>query len=252
MQGNNVTPLHPPDEESSPGHGFLLERARQLLGMSQVEAARLWGVTRQAYAKWETNGAPQVYREQTDALDKLIATFTVALRSDVIAARLRDRLPFLGDLSIYEWLCHNGFKQTRDLLKRLDGESHRRFPQYRDGYHDTETLAALGFRVTADDDKWKFTQAHRAFAQKIPTPTLPDGFSITFPWEMDQSASARHEGGHYTFVLVIEGPHVKHAAARVNLPLDEQVLKTPETRAAIYKAVVRAVAEIRAENFVIA
>ncbi|MGE0486517.1 MAG: hypothetical protein AB7Q81_20360 [Gammaproteobacteria bacterium] len=94
--------------------GQSLARILAAWGLSQAEAARLFGVTRQALAKWLERGPPA---ERAQALaDLAAATDLLAhyLKRERIAAVVRRPAPALGGFSLLELVAGG---RTREVLE---------------------------------------------------------------------------------------------------------------------------------------
>ena len=92
------------------GHSFT--RTMQAWGWSQAEAARLFGVSRQAVAKWLRHGPPM---ERTGALSDLAAATDLLLRylkRDRIPAVVRRPIPTLGGDSLTDLLTRGDTAQV--------------------------------------------------------------------------------------------------------------------------------------------
>ena len=93
--------------------GRSLVRTIEVWGLSQAEAARLFGVSRQAIGKWLTRGIPPdrsgVVSDLAAATDLLVRY----LKRDRIPAIVRRPIPALGDTSLVELLARG---DTRILL----------------------------------------------------------------------------------------------------------------------------------------
>ena len=94
--------------------GESLERTLRVWGVSQAEAARLLGVSRQAVGKWLAQGAPAA--RATALADLAAATELLVryLRSDRIPAVVRRPMPALGGVSLMDLLAR---RDTRSLLR---------------------------------------------------------------------------------------------------------------------------------------
>lgn len=93
------------------GRSFL--RTLQVWRMSQAEAARLLGVSRQAVGKWLRQGAPP---ERADALADLAAATDLLvsyLKRDRIPVVVRRPMPALGGVSLIQLLARG---DTRAVL----------------------------------------------------------------------------------------------------------------------------------------
>ena len=93
--------------------GRSLVRTIEVWGLSQAEAARLFGVSRQAIGKWLNRGIPPdrsgVVSDLAAATDLLVRY----LKRDRIPAIVRRPIPALGDTSLVELLARG---DTRILL----------------------------------------------------------------------------------------------------------------------------------------
>lgn len=79
-----------------------LERVRSVWGLSQAEAARMFGVSRQAVSKWRTRGVPS---ERAQAVSDLAAATDVLVRylkRDRVPAVVRRPAPALGGQSLLD------------------------------------------------------------------------------------------------------------------------------------------------------
>lgn len=104
-----------------------LERILAVWGLNQSDAARIFGVSRQAISKWLTQGVPA---DRAEAIGDIAAATDLLVRHlqrDRIPAVVRRRAPALGDTSLLELLeCHafRGVLQAcRDMF--AFGEAHR-------------------------------------------------------------------------------------------------------------------------------
>jgi predicted transcriptional regulator len=90
-----------------------LERILGVWGLNQSDAARLFGVSRQAISKWLQQGVPadraEIVADVAAATDLLVRH----LQRDRVAAVVRRRAPSLGDQSLLE-LLERG--RSRDVL----------------------------------------------------------------------------------------------------------------------------------------
>lgn len=98
--------------------GESLARILAVWDLSQAEAARLFGVSRQAVSKWLVDGAPA---ERAEAIADLAAATDLLVRylqRDRIAAVVRRSVPaFSGELSGASMLDLIAKRQTRPLLE---------------------------------------------------------------------------------------------------------------------------------------
>lgn len=96
-----------------------LERFAALWGLSGAEAARAFGVSRQAFAKWRRNGIPA---------DRAPAVADLAAATDVLDRRVkRERIPAvvrrkadtLGGRSLYDLACEGRHREVLDAVRTL-------------------------------------------------------------------------------------------------------------------------------------
>lgn len=90
-----------------------LVRTMEVWGLTHADVARMFGVTRQAVAKWIAVGVPA---ERAAAVGDLAAATDLLVRHvrrDRIAAVVRRPAPALGDRSLVELAASNG---TGDVL----------------------------------------------------------------------------------------------------------------------------------------
>ncbi|MEL7451103.1 MAG: hypothetical protein AAFN78_17955 [Pseudomonadota bacterium] len=94
--------------------GQPLERVLKVWGLSQSEAARLFGVSRQALSKWLDSGTPServgTVADMAAATDLLVRY----LKRERIPAAVRRPIPSLSDLSLVDLL---GAGQSRLMLQ---------------------------------------------------------------------------------------------------------------------------------------
>jgi hypothetical protein len=96
-----------------------LERLLALWGLSASEAARVFGVTRQALSKWRQSGVPS---DRTPALmDLAVATDELdrRLKRERIPAVVRRRAPDLGDRSLLELAGEGRYAEVRDAVAAM-------------------------------------------------------------------------------------------------------------------------------------
>jgi hypothetical protein len=94
--------------------GRELERILRVWGLSQSEAGRLFGVTRQAVAKWLSEGAPTDRTEQIANLSATTDLLVRYLKRDRIPAVVRRGGVALGGRSLVDMLAAG---ETRRLLE---------------------------------------------------------------------------------------------------------------------------------------
>ena len=94
--------------------GESLARTLRVWGVSQAEAARLFGVSRQAVGKWRERGAPPARASTFADLAAATEVLVRYLKSDRIPAVVRRPVPALGGVSLMELLARG---DTRSLLR---------------------------------------------------------------------------------------------------------------------------------------
>ena len=96
-----------------------LERLVQLWGLSNAEAARMLGVSRQAFAKWLGRGIPS---------DRAGAVAELAAATDLLDRRVkRERIPAvvrrpserLGGRTLYELACEGRYGEVRRAVVEM-------------------------------------------------------------------------------------------------------------------------------------
>mgnify|MGYP006299367921 CR=1 FL=1 len=96
-----------------------LERLTTLWGLSNAEAARLFGVSRQAFSKWFENGIPS---ERAEAVADLAGATNILdrkLKRERIPAVVRRRAPSLGGESLYAIGCEGRHRDVRDAVATM-------------------------------------------------------------------------------------------------------------------------------------
>lgn len=96
-----------------------LERLLTLWGLSASEAARIFGVSRQALSKWRRDGVPA---DRTPALaDLTTATDLLDLRikRERIPAVVRRPAPNLGGRSLYDLACEGQHGEVREAVAAM-------------------------------------------------------------------------------------------------------------------------------------
>jgi hypothetical protein len=96
-----------------------LERFVELWGLSNAGAARVFGVSRQAFSKWLVNGPPASRSEAvadlataTDLLDRYV-------KRERIAAVVRRPAPLLGDASLLELASSGNTRDVSDAVSAM-------------------------------------------------------------------------------------------------------------------------------------
>lgn len=96
-----------------------LERFLALWGLSASEAARAFGVSRQALSKWRREGVPA---ERTPALADLAAAtdqLDRRVKRERIPAVVRRPAPALGGRSLYGMACEGRHGEVRRAVARM-------------------------------------------------------------------------------------------------------------------------------------
>ena len=93
--------------------GRALERTIEVWGLNQAEAARLFGVSRQAIGKWLNRGIPSNRAEAVSDLAAATDLLVRYLKRDRIPAVVRRPIPALGEASLASLLARG---DTRTLL----------------------------------------------------------------------------------------------------------------------------------------
>lgn len=99
--------------------GYSLARTMRAWGWSQAEAARLFGVSRQAVGKWLRNGPPV---ERATALSDLAAATDLLmhyLKRDRIPAVVRRPVPALEGLSLTDLLTRGDTARLLDTCREM-------------------------------------------------------------------------------------------------------------------------------------
>jgi len=96
-----------------------LERFTTLWGLSGAEAGRVFGISRQAFAKWSVNGVPSERAEAvadlaaaTDALDRRV-------KRERIPAVVRRKAEVLGGRSLYELACEGRHREVAEVARAI-------------------------------------------------------------------------------------------------------------------------------------
>lgn len=95
-----------------------LQRLERVWQLSASQAAGLFGVSRQAYAKWRTAGVPADRRADVAALDAATQELLAHLKADRIPAAVRRPAPSLGGRSLLEVAADEGAAAVREAVRR--------------------------------------------------------------------------------------------------------------------------------------
>lgn len=96
-----------------------LERFTELWGLSGAEAARVFDVSRQAFAKWLRNGVPA---ERTVAVADLTAATEILdhrVKRERIPAVVRRKADVLGGRSLYEMGCEGRHRELLEAVQAM-------------------------------------------------------------------------------------------------------------------------------------
>jgi hypothetical protein len=95
-----------------------LQRLERVWQLSASQAAALFGVSRQAYAKWRTGGVPADRRADVADLDAATEELLVHLRADRIPAAVRRSAADPGGRSLLELAVDDGPAAVREAVRR--------------------------------------------------------------------------------------------------------------------------------------
>jgi hypothetical protein len=96
-----------------------LDRFTHLWGLSGAEAARAFGVSRQAFAKWVENGVPA---DRTRAVADLSAATDILdrrVKRERIPAVVRREAEALGGRSLYEMACAGEYGAVHEAVRTM-------------------------------------------------------------------------------------------------------------------------------------
>lgn len=96
-----------------------LERFMSLWGLSGAEAARVFGISRQAFSKWFDNGIPA---DRTGAVADLTAAteeLDRRVKRERIPAVVRRKAEALGGRSLYEIACEGRHGEVRERVRAM-------------------------------------------------------------------------------------------------------------------------------------
>lgn len=95
-----------------------LQRLERVWQLSASQAAALFGVSRQAYAKWRTSGVPADRRADVADLDAATRELLAHLKADRIPAAVRRPAADLGGRSLLEVAVDEGAAAVREAVRR--------------------------------------------------------------------------------------------------------------------------------------
>jgi hypothetical protein len=96
-----------------------LNRLTTLWDMSNAAAARLFGVSRQAFSKWLTSGPPADRADDVTAVDDITSLLDRYIKRERIPAVVRRSSERFGDQSIVERLQGGEYRDTADLVREM-------------------------------------------------------------------------------------------------------------------------------------
>lgn len=94
-----------------------LARLGALWDLSNAGAARLFGISRQAYSKWLASGPPADRVDDVAAVDNITTLLDRYVKRERIPAVVRRPSARFGDRSIVERLEHGDFAETESLVR---------------------------------------------------------------------------------------------------------------------------------------
>lgn len=96
-----------------------LERLLALWGLSASEAARIFGVSRQAFSKWRRQGPPAERAPAVAALAAATDLLDRHVKRERIPAVVRSPADRLGGRSLYETACAGRHLEVRDAVAEM-------------------------------------------------------------------------------------------------------------------------------------
>jgi hypothetical protein len=94
-----------------------LTRLTSLWDLSKAGAARIFGVSRQAFSKWLESGPPADRADDVAAVDDITTLLDRYVKRERIPAVVRRESPRFGDRSIIERLEAGDYAQTTELVR---------------------------------------------------------------------------------------------------------------------------------------
>jgi len=94
-----------------------LLRLISLWDLSNAGAARIFGISRQAFSKWLAAGPPADRADDVAAVDNITSLLDRYVKRERIAAVVRRPAPTFGDLSILERLESGDYAETAHLVR---------------------------------------------------------------------------------------------------------------------------------------
>ncbi len=96
-----------------------LRRLTTLWDLSNAAAARMFGVSRQAFSKWLATGPPADRVDDVTAVDDITAVLDRYVKRERIPAVVRRQSPRLGDISIIERLEDGDYEETSEIVRSM-------------------------------------------------------------------------------------------------------------------------------------
>jgi len=94
-----------------------LVRLTSLWDLSNAAAARIFGISRQAFAKWLASGPPADRADDVAAVDNVTTLLDRYVKRERIPAVVRRQAPAYSDRSIIAMLEDGGYRETADLVR---------------------------------------------------------------------------------------------------------------------------------------
>lgn len=96
-----------------------LRRLTNLWDLSNAAAARVFGVSRQAFSKWLATGPPADRVDDVAAVDDITTLLDRYVKRERIPAVVRRQSPRLGDASIVERLEGGEYEETAEVVRSM-------------------------------------------------------------------------------------------------------------------------------------
>ena len=96
-----------------------LRRLTTLWDLSNAAAARMFGVSRQAFSKWLATGPPAERVDDVTAVDDITTLLDRYVKRERIPAVVRRQSPRLGNASIIERLEDGDHAETAELVRSM-------------------------------------------------------------------------------------------------------------------------------------
>lgn len=96
-----------------------LRRLTTLWDLSNAAAARMFGVSRQAFSKWLATGPPADRVDDVTAVDDITTLLDRYVKRERIPAVVRRQSPRFGDTSIVERLEDGDYEETAEAVRSM-------------------------------------------------------------------------------------------------------------------------------------